>query len=309
MSIQFSCLNCGTVVRAPDTAGDKKVRCPHCQAVQMVPAASRQVLGRAPTAKRKVNYTPYIVAAIAVVGLLAIGFGVYVILQRTASRNGVQQADMDEQRASSTSPAIVIPAAGPGSAPAVAPAAGRSPATVPASSVAVAPAALPAPGTAPSPAGSAAAPEIRPVASPGPAIVAPGGAYNPMSYLEVVIEAKRFAARKMSEVRLKEIKKAVDIYAMQEEEHFPASLDELVKKNIMPADMAKTPGNTARTYVYITGLGVSSPKESILVYDPCQYGPDRVLALRVSGDVVELTPDGLRAALKNQKAKDSEIPK
>lgn len=311
MAIQFACHNCGTTVSAPAELSGKKARCPHCQAVQIVPAVpQRLAVGRAPSAPKQRNYTPLIVGAIAMVALAVVGVSVFIIMQNRAARNAtpvaVNPGDEPARLPAPTPPAVATPAPQPTPTPAVptpTPTPAVTPTPAPTLPVAVTPAPTPSPSPTPT------EPEVKPVHPAAPTIVAPGGLNNPVAYLEVVMSAKRFAFRQSSEIRLKDIKKNIDLYAAQNDERYPASTDELVKKNYISADLLKSPANPSRTYVYISGLSANSPRNHILAYDPCQYGPDTVLALHVGGDVVILTPDGLRTALKNQKAKDSEIPK
>ena len=41
MATRFACASCGKSVEAPDELAGRKARCPHCQAVQVVPGSPR----------------------------------------------------------------------------------------------------------------------------------------------------------------------------------------------------------------------------------------------------------------------------
>lgn len=308
MAIRFACGSCGQSVIAPDELTGRKARCPHCQAVQVVPSAApkqapARILGSAPVAATPKSHTNLLVAGIAGVGVLTAVIAVIFFLTR--GRPAPVEPSGSSGRVST--PALPGDATTPApitQGPAATHAATPTPAAVP-------------PSTAPGPATQIASPATPqpsgpsgpiPVAPYAPGIVSPGGLNNPAAYLEVVLNAKEISAMRISKANLAQVKASLDAYAQMNDEKFPATVKELIDSGAVSA-LPASPGDKNKTFIYVSGQGPKSPKTNILMYDPHPYGRTRIVALQVDGTIDQFNIEDIKKALTAQGAKPEEMPK
>lgn len=309
MAIRFSCPACSQSASAPDSAAGKKARCPYCQAVVTVPAASlppppapeancnsrpaaRAIYTAPPELAKPPNMRIYVVGGMAGLALVAVIIAVWFMVNSGHSRETI--ASNDDGSAATGQPAPASPA--PRFAPAV-PAASPRPSGP----------AVRVPTAIPSPPRRAVAtpvtPAPTPAATPRPIPVAtPVSVIPQIEYVHVVLEARKLARFTASEANLRRIHQAIQQHEISNSS-FPSDLSEVGLEDL------RSPNDNSRKYVYITGQKPGVNLKNILAYDPSPYRNVAMAILRVDGTVEGVHLNDLKDALKNQKAKEGEMPK
>ena len=189
MATRFACASCGKSVEAPDELAGRKARCPHCQAVQVVPGSPRpkipaRMLASAPgprVVKSHANqFAGGLMAAVALGAVIAVMY--FLNPKSVAPAAGPQQAGLIASGSGAppdptpTPRATPVATATPAMAPYITPIPGSAPTT--ASAPAAGPTTQIASPSAPQPTTPAGP---TPVAPYTPVVVAPGGNANPSS--------------------------------------------------------------------------------------------------------------------------------
>lgn len=274
MAIYFHCVNpsCGRSVRAPDSAGGKPSRCPFCRTVQNVPPTSR-VEDMVPMSETPPAGSP----------------AIHAVLPAQAAR----KVQPTEHQRSTFHRKLIIGA------------------IIVVALVIVGGAVLmfwpdekkdrregSSGGGTTQPSGVALTPTNTPTASGNPIA----------SYLGTLSASMNMAKMAASMETLKAVGNGIVLYGGMNEDKRPASLGDMVKANVITAEILVSPGDRSRKIVYILDQTASSPGENIQAYDPVVYVGSKVPVLRLNGAVETLSPDELKAQLKRQNAREQEGP-
>ena len=119
-------------------------------------------------------------------------------------------------------------------------------------------------------------------------------------YIEVTLKAKDRAEQVACQAQLRALGTHLNKYAMMHEAKFPPSLAELK----LSAQDLGCPGPRGKAYVYVSGQGMASPPDNVLVYEAEPAHGETCNVLFVDGSVKGLTPTELAGALAPTKPAD-----
>ncbi len=315
MTIEFSCSNaaCGKTIKVPDSAAGKRARCPHCQAVQAVPAgageipfadadhdlfpkpasprpAARKAAAPAPArnyfevprpdAKRM--YPPskrwMVVLAVVVVALATVGVIIAMVMKNPGKTGKPGESTVATANGSAGNPTAGAQG-NPTAGSQVNPTAGAA-------------------GTPPS---------ANPTPTPGQHVDPPFIGSN-TNYLGALMAAKNTAGLVDAKTQLVEMSKVIARHALMNDEKFPQSLKELVP-NEMSDVFLHAPFHKECPAVYISSQSQRSPADNVLIYYTYAYGNRWMAYVTVGGRADHADKQHLTDMLTAQGAKPEEMPK
>lgn len=101
-------------------------------------------------------------------------------------------------------------------------------------------------------------------------------------YVGILLRSKDLAKLAVSQANMSAVGKTLMMY-VQENDKFPASLEEL-KMNVA------SPGDPTKKFTYVKGQMPNSPAGNIVAYDPVSYG-GKIVVLKVDGSVETLASE------------------
>lgn len=115
---------------------------------------------------------------------------------------------------------------------------------------------------------------------------------SPGDYFGAVMGAHKIGQATACAANLRNLGKALQLYAAMHDGKFPASLDDLVKQRMVPNNsMLKCPSSDGKPYVYTPPKTMHAPPATIIARDADPVHRGKVNVLRLDGSVRPLSPE------------------
>jgi len=123
-------------------------------------------------------------------------------------------------------------------------------------------------------------------------------------YVDVLLRARKNAAKTQCMANLHALGSALQAYAASHNNKLPHNLNDLVTTNILSSDsVLKCPSSEGLPYIYTPPTTRAAPMSTIVIRDPGPVHLGKVNVLYLNGAVDSLSPEELEAATTSRPAK------